>query len=300
MSVSPTGDTPAPDPDLALPAIEELAAPQLRLAGVRINPKTNGPARPPRVTGLTLVAAAGRRTEEARAAGRGAVRVPALVAGRQAVRARRTRRRTGSSCGSARSRPANSGTNASRWRDAQRAPSATRSSGCRIASSLLVQLVADRTGRTRGAPPVRRRAVRPGRAGERRQGRAGPHLPGPAEEPARRGAVRVLRHVASSRSSTAKPENGKPVALVGEPRASCIWIATRRRTANSLLVTRVKKPFSYLLPVSSFPRAVEVWNARRRTSSTRSPTCRCRTRCRSRACRPARGRCGGCRRCRAR
>jgi dipeptidyl aminopeptidase/acylaminoacyl peptidase len=38
----------------SLPAIEELAQPELRLAGIRINPNTNGPSRPGYFTGLTL------------------------------------------------------------------------------------------------------------------------------------------------------------------------------------------------------------------------------------------------------
>ncbi|MEX2600794.1 MAG: S9 family peptidase, partial [Balneolaceae bacterium] len=38
----------------ALPSIEEMAQPELRLAGIRINPNTNGPSRPGYVTGLTI------------------------------------------------------------------------------------------------------------------------------------------------------------------------------------------------------------------------------------------------------
>jgi hypothetical protein len=37
------------------PSITELAEPMLRLAGLRINPNNNGPHRPPRTVGLTLV-----------------------------------------------------------------------------------------------------------------------------------------------------------------------------------------------------------------------------------------------------
>ncbi len=37
------------------PGIAELAEPMLRLAGLRINPATNGPHRPPRLVGLTVV-----------------------------------------------------------------------------------------------------------------------------------------------------------------------------------------------------------------------------------------------------
>ena len=38
----------------ALPTISEIAQPELRLAGIRINPNTNGPSRPGYVTGFTL------------------------------------------------------------------------------------------------------------------------------------------------------------------------------------------------------------------------------------------------------
>ena len=38
----------------ALPSIAEMAQPELRLAGIRINPNTNGPSRPGYVTGFTL------------------------------------------------------------------------------------------------------------------------------------------------------------------------------------------------------------------------------------------------------
>src|SRR5690625_3353892 len=47
-SVMPLQDHPS------LPAIEEIAQPELRLAGIRINPTTNGSSRPGYVTGFTL------------------------------------------------------------------------------------------------------------------------------------------------------------------------------------------------------------------------------------------------------
>jgi len=39
----------------ALPTIEELSQPELRIAGIRINPRTNGPSRSGHYTGLTLL-----------------------------------------------------------------------------------------------------------------------------------------------------------------------------------------------------------------------------------------------------
>src|SRR5579883_1587278 len=59
VSVSPTKDTLLLVQTAAYPPIADLARPILRLAGARIDPKTNGPARGARVTGLTLMPAEG-------------------------------------------------------------------------------------------------------------------------------------------------------------------------------------------------------------------------------------------------
>lgn len=58
LSVSPTGEHILfiqRDPH---PPIADLAEPMLRLAGLRINPRTNGPARPSRVTGIEILSLA--------------------------------------------------------------------------------------------------------------------------------------------------------------------------------------------------------------------------------------------------
>jgi len=52
--VSPTGDTIALMSRRSMPSIDEVSQPMLRLAGVRINPKTTGPHRAPSGTGITL------------------------------------------------------------------------------------------------------------------------------------------------------------------------------------------------------------------------------------------------------
>src|SRR5262245_11758256 len=59
LSVSPTGENLLLVETTRYPSIEEIAAPMVRLAGLRINPKTNGPARPFRVTGLSLMPVTG-------------------------------------------------------------------------------------------------------------------------------------------------------------------------------------------------------------------------------------------------
>src|SRR5262249_41588126 len=64
---APTAPTASVSPDRSVmlladgeryPSIADLAQPVLRLAGVRINPRTNGPQRPPRYTAFTLVSIA--------------------------------------------------------------------------------------------------------------------------------------------------------------------------------------------------------------------------------------------------
>ena len=54
VTVSPTRDVLRSLPRRAMPSIAELAQPMLRLAGVRVNPLTNGPHRAPAGTGITL------------------------------------------------------------------------------------------------------------------------------------------------------------------------------------------------------------------------------------------------------
>jgi len=58
VSVSPTGTDLLFIQTDRYPPIADLAEPMLRLAGLRINPRTNGPARAPRIAGLTLLAIA--------------------------------------------------------------------------------------------------------------------------------------------------------------------------------------------------------------------------------------------------
>lgn len=62
VSVAPTRDRLLELDGLRHPPIADLAAPMLRLAGLRINPATNGRHHPPRVVGLTLVTIADGKT----------------------------------------------------------------------------------------------------------------------------------------------------------------------------------------------------------------------------------------------
>src|SRR5688572_5811051 len=55
VSLSPDRQTIALVTSSRYPGIADLAEPMLRLAGVRLSPKTNGPARAPRVTAIALM-----------------------------------------------------------------------------------------------------------------------------------------------------------------------------------------------------------------------------------------------------
>ncbi len=59
VSVNPTRDTLALLTSARYPAVAELAEPILRLAGVRLNPRTNGPARESRITAIAVLPIAG-------------------------------------------------------------------------------------------------------------------------------------------------------------------------------------------------------------------------------------------------
>ena len=62
VAVSPSRQVIALLERASMPSIADLSQPMLRLAGARINPRTNGPQRPPALTGISLVAIADGKT----------------------------------------------------------------------------------------------------------------------------------------------------------------------------------------------------------------------------------------------
>jgi dipeptidyl aminopeptidase/acylaminoacyl peptidase len=64
VSLSPTRDRLLLVQGERYPPIADLAQPMLRLAGHRINPRTNGPHRPPRVSGFTVLTLADGHTQK--------------------------------------------------------------------------------------------------------------------------------------------------------------------------------------------------------------------------------------------
>ena len=84
------------------------------------------------------------------------------------------------------------------------------------------------------------------------------HVPGHADERARREPVRVLLHEPNWASSTRRRRGAPPSARPG------MLSATPSPNGEYLLVSRIKRPFSRLLPYGGFPQDVEIWNRRGR------------------------------------
>lgn len=109
---APTTPLVLPSPDgkwllaidrLANPPVADLAQPMLRLAGLRINPATNGRHHPPRLIALSLVEVATGKTHKVTGSSRQSLPQPArLVARRNEIRlykhGRRRHRAVGWQC----------------------------------------------------------------------------------------------------------------------------------------------------------------------------------------------------------
>src|SRR5262245_38643962 len=261
VSVSSTGENLLLVQGARYPSIEELAAPQLRLAGVRIDPRTNGPARAPRVTGLTLVAMPGGEKKELVLPADSRFGYPLWSPdGRRFALTNTTKERievwvgevTTGELWRVNAAAIADGINAAVGDAVQWMPDSKR---------LLCQVVSGPNGERRGAPPVP--PVAPaGPVAQESSGTAAPVrtfqdlLKDPHDEA-------LFDYYATARlavvSVEAKPDNGKPVPSNDLPLRGVFLDITPSPDGKLLLVTRVKRPYSYLLPLSAFPRTVEVF-----------------------------------------
>jgi dipeptidyl aminopeptidase/acylaminoacyl peptidase len=229
------------------PLIADLAQPMLRLAGLRINPRTNGPHRPPRVVGLSLMNFADQKESP--------LTLPA-----------------GGNCSTPVWSP-----------DGKRlAITSTKADGIRlcyyttfdepvrICTSFRLNdafgeafhwmpdgktLLCRTVPADRGPPPTRPAVPR------------GPTI---QESAARRSPVRTFQdllqnafdedlfeYYATAQLVLLDTETGTTVPL-GKP--ALFAQATPAPDGKHLLVVRNHRPFSYLLPGTAFPREVEVWD----------------------------------------
>lgn len=230
------------------PAIADLAAPILRLAGLRIDPRTNGPHLPPRTIGLTAISLRDDSRRPIQLPVNGHFGMPVFApTGRQFALANTTP--TGievwigdSSTASVRRIPG------VRLSAAYGVPAQWRPDG----KTLLCQLVpADR-----GEPPPPP-ASPDGPIVQESHGQAGPARTY-ADLLCDRHDENLLDFYATCQLCGVDPRNDR-VWPIGPP--GIFAGVESSPDGRYWLVERIGRPFSYLYPISSFPHSIEVWTA---------------------------------------
>ncbi len=229
----------------ALPPIAEVAAPELRLAGERIDPKTNGPARDTSFRGLRIKALAGGKETRIAAPNDARIAFPRFSADASKVAF------TVTGDDAIHLWVADTATGQAR-RVSEARLNGTTGPPCAWADldHLVCKLVAA------GRGPVPQPPAAPaGPVVQESSGRPAPNrtyqdlLQGPADEA-------LFEHYFTSQIAT--------VALDGSQRAlGAPGIHTTARPSPDgrfLLVETVHRPWSYLVPLERFPRRVEVWD----------------------------------------
>jgi dipeptidyl aminopeptidase/acylaminoacyl peptidase len=233
----------------SLPSIAELSEPELRLAGLRINPRTGGPSR--EVTGTGL-------------------RLRSIVAANNAPRERRIETPPGARIG------------VPQWSDDSKRVAFTVTSDSTVhvwvadvATGTARRLDAPALNATIGAPcrwidnvGLACKAIPPDRAAEPARsttptgpviqeaaGRAAPNrtyqdlLTGPSDE-------RLFEHYATSRVAIVSVDG--PARLIGD--AGIHLSVQPSPDGRYLLVATSHRPFSYVVPVGRFPQRIDVWD----------------------------------------
>ncbi|OWK41951.1 prolyl oligopeptidase family serine peptidase [Fimbriiglobus ruber] len=249
VSVSPTGEHLLFIWTGRYPPIADLAEPTVRLAGLRINPRTNGPARSTRVTRLKLLPIAGGEAKELELPA-GKVSFPLWSPDGQRFAIMVTSEKgvglwLGTVAGGPFVEAPGVALNAAVGEPVQWMPDN---------QSLLVQLVPEK----RGAAPVAP-AAPSGPVVQESSGKAAPVrtfqdlLQNPHDEA-------LFAYYATSQLAVVQLAGGKATHQpLGEP--GLVVSSDPSPDGKFVLVSRVKRPFSYLLTYSAFPRAVEVWDA---------------------------------------
>ena len=245
VSVSPTRDYLALVQSSRYPAIADLAEPMLRLAGVRINPRTSGPARPPRVTGISF-----QKLPDGKPV---AVKLPDGFRPGAPVWSPDGKRFAVTNT---------TADGVELWVGDVATATLARKVAGRVnaafgeplqwlsADSLLVQLVPE--GRSK---PPEVPAAPGGPTVQESSGNAAPVRTYQDLLKDAHDEVLFAHHVTSQLAVVSADGKATPVGPPGISTA-----ADASPDGKYLLVTRLKKPFSYLYPASAFPKTVEVWD----------------------------------------
>ncbi len=256
LSISPTGEHILLIETHRYPAIEELAAPMLRLAGVRLNPQTHSPARPPRVTGLSLLPVTG-----------GEPRPIPLPEGA----------RCGfphwSPDGKRFALPNTTDRGIELWLGDVTELKLCKVKGLRLnavlgdamqwmpdSRSLLVQLIPEGWGEPPAAPAAPRGPIIQESRGKAAPVRTYQDLLKNEHDAAlfEYYATTQLAIVSGAPDKPTIQPIGKPMMVIGSDPSP---------DGRFILVARIQRPFSYLLPYSAFPRAIEVYRTDKGTKS---------------------------------
>lgn len=244
VSVSPTRDYIALVQTARYPSIAELAEPMLRLAGVRINPKTNGPARQPSVTGITFLKLADQSKVTVNMPA-GKVSSPNWSHdGKRFFVTVTSADRIGLWVGTV------ADGNLSEVKGVTLNNAIGDAVQWLTNDELLVQLIPDKRGKVPETPAVPSGPVVQESSGKAAPVRTFQDLLQNAHDEA------LFEHYCTSQLATVKLDG--TVTKLGDP---AIYTGVDASPSHKyLLVTRLKKPFSYLYPYSAFPKVVEVWD----------------------------------------
>jgi dipeptidyl aminopeptidase/acylaminoacyl peptidase len=246
VAVSPSRQMIAVLERATMPAIADLSQPMLRLAGARINPKTNGPQRPPSFIGLSLKQIADGKTVKVLLAPGARIELVGFSPDSRRVAFTETRP-SGIALW-----VADAATGAAKPLT-QPTLNGTMGSACVWvnATNLLCRTVPAR----RGLPPK----PSPVPEGPNVQENAGKAAPVSTYEDLLKSAHddALFEYYFSSQLALVNAGTGVQTP-VGKP--AVFAIASPSPSGEFILVSKLGRPFSHLVPYSDFARAVEVWS----------------------------------------
>jgi dipeptidyl aminopeptidase/acylaminoacyl peptidase len=229
------------------PSVAELAAPMLRLAGLRINPQTNGPHMPPRIVGITIQSLDDGAQKQVKLPVGGHFGMPELSPNGKWFALTNTTEHgidlwIGDIAAATIRRIDRIRLNAVMGHPVQWMPDGT---------TVLCQAVPPDRGPPPVAPPVP-----PGPVVQESHGKAGPVrtfqdlLQNPHDEA-------LFDYYATSLNTYVDAGSGE-LASFGKP--AVFAEVEPSPDGEFLLIEQVRRPYSYLYPVSSFPHDIEVWD----------------------------------------